>query len=261
MIWDFNPVAFSLFGLDVRWYGLVYALGFLLAYFWATNIHQQIVDRPLKKDDYQNVIFYTFVFGVIGGRIGEFVFYNPSLFFSNPLEILKIWHGGMSIHGGVLGAVFYLWYASRRYKSSFFSLSDPLVLPLSVVLIFGRFTNFINGELVGKPTGTDWGVVFPHVDSLLRHPTQLYESGYSLLLSVLLAFFLFRGEAQKPSFLTASFLVLYGVFRFVVEFWKPIGWEFLSLNTGQWLCLLMVILGSFVFWTYWKQKKDEPDLY
>jgi phosphatidylglycerol:prolipoprotein diacylglycerol transferase len=256
MIWDFDPVAFSLFGLDIRWYGLVYAVGFVFAYIWGYRIHQSIVQKPLKKEDYQNIIFYAFVWGVIGGRIGHFLFYTPHVLWEDPFEIFQVWHGGMSIHGGIFGTVLYLWYAQKHYQRSFFALSDPLVLPLAIILIFGRIANFINGELVGKPTGTDWGVVFPYIDDQLRHPTQLYESGYGVLLSLILGMFLMFGNPSRRGLLTSVFLIGYGTFRFIVEFWKPIGWSFWNLNAGQWLCMVMILAGIFIVITHATKTKN-----
>lgn len=246
MIWNFDPVAFSLLGISIRWYGLVYVLGFFLALQLGWHLQKSLTPTKISKKNFENLTFGLFLWGVIGGRIGHFLFYNPSVFRTDIWEILKVWHGGMSIHGGLLGALIFafLWY--RKHGVRFLWITDIFTLPLAITLIFGRIANFLNGELVGRPTGTDWGVIFPHIDSTLRHPSQLYESGKNLLLVLLLLYFLRKGYGRKEGFCTAFFLFGYGVLRFGIEFVRAPDGVLWGLTHGQWLSLLMVGVAAFL---------------
>ncbi|MBT3349264.1 prolipoprotein diacylglyceryl transferase [bacterium] len=242
MIWTNHAIAFSIFGLDVRWYGLVYIFGFVLCLLLGYKISQKLNARATKPE-WENLVFGLFFAGVLGGRFGEFLFYSPHVFFSDPLEIFKIWRGGMSIHGGLLGATaFGIWW-SRKYAVNFLKLSDSIVLPLSITLIFGRLANFLNGELYGLPTASqNWGIIFPQIDGWLRHPTQLYEAFYSAILAGIL-FWIFRKNGFRFRGLpTTIFLAGYGIFRFLVEFFKVPDGVIGPLTTGQILCAAMVVI-------------------
>jgi len=255
MIWQDYSVAFSVFGLTVKWYGIAYMLGFFLTTYLGWWIYNELSRKSNKLEfkGWEDLIFGIFFAGIIGGRLGEFIFYSPEILWKNPLEIFQIWHGGMSIHGGLLGALIFAIYWTRKHKVSLLSIADTIMIPLSIALGLGRITNFLNGELAGIPTNTDWGVIFPHVDNLLRHPTQLYEAAGSFILAGILWLMFIKCGKFRGS-LTILFLVGYGVTRFMIEFWKsPDGWEFLSLSTGQWLCLVMVGLAGFIFF---KQRKS-----
>jgi len=256
MIWQDYAVAFSIFGLDVRWYGIAYVAGFFLTTYLGWWIFRKISftlnkteGRDFQKLDFkqwEDLMFGIFFAGILGGRLGEFLFYSPQVFLNNPLELFQIWHGGMSIHGGLLGALIFTIYWTRKHKISLLDISDAVVIPLSITLGFGRITNFLNGELAGIPTNSNWGVIFPQVDNLLRHPTQLYESLGSFILAGIL-WLILEKYAKRRGILTAIFLAGYGVTRFIIEFWKsPDGWELLGLSTGQWLCLVMIALAVFI---------------
>ncbi|MCF7917860.1 prolipoprotein diacylglyceryl transferase [Candidatus Gracilibacteria bacterium] len=240
MIWDFNPIAFSILGLDVRWYGLVYIGGFLLTLWLGYRLQKITLNSPFSKEQFENAIFGVFLSGILGGRLGEFLFYSPHTLLDNFWEVFKIWHGGMSIHGGLLGSLIFLIIWTRKNKIPLLSLTDILVLPLAITLVFGRIANFLNGELVGRPTGGEWGMIFPHVDNIFRHPSQLYESGKNAFLSILIAYFFMRGYWKKRGGGTVLFVGGYGILRFFIEFFREpdgmIGW----LSTGQWLCLGMI---------------------
>ncbi len=242
MTWNLDPIAFSLFGLDVRWYGLSYVLGFFLVLIIG---HKIILRTGLKvsKSDFENLVFGLFFIGIVGGRLGEFLFYAPQTFLEDPLEVFKIWHGGMSIHGGILAAILFgVWWA-KKHKISFYCLADSLVIPLAIALGVGRIANFINGELVGIPTDQSWGVIFPHVDDLFRHPSQLYEAGKNFILAGLLMWLLIKDFWKKPGFLFSVFLIGYGVLRFIIEFCREPDGMIWVLSTGQVLCLGMVVFG------------------
>lgn len=239
MIWNFDPVAFSVFSLEVRWYGLSYLLGFFLCLHVGYAISQKIkLNMPQKT--FEDLIFGMFLFGVLGGRLGEFLFYSPGTFFSHPLEVFKIWHGGMSIHGGILGVLLFLFWKSQKNKLPFLKLADSIVIPLALALGFGRLANFINGELVGIPTDQTWGVIFPHIDALLRHPSQLYEAGKNFFLAGVLFYGLQKKWWHQTGLLFYSFLLGYGMLRFFIEFFREPDGQLGPLSTGQGLCLLMI---------------------
>lgn len=246
-IWNLDPVAFSIFGLDIRWYGLVYIFGFFLALYWGWYLWISINPKiKIKKEQFENLIFGTFFFGVLGGRIGEFLFYSPKTFIYDFFEIFKVWNGGMSIHGGILGSIIFIIFWTRKNNIHFLRVTDILVLPLAITLFLGRGANFLNGELVGTLTDQSWGVVFPHVDEYLRHPSQIYEMVKNLLLFGILSFGFQKKLWKKGGFLSGIFLIGYGSFRFFIEFFRePDGWIYF-LSTGQVLCILMIVIGGFV---------------
>lgn len=252
MIWDMNPIAFSILDIDVRWYGLVYALGFFFCD-WAgwKRISQRNI---ITKKEWDTFILGVFITGVLGGRIGEFLFYQTDMIFSNPLEILKVWHGGMSIHGGVIAAIAWIVFWGKKHKISPLILTDTIALPLAIVLIFGRLANWMNGELWGRATGTDWGVIFPHVDNVLRHPSQLYESFKNLLLSAILLLVGMKESWKKAGIQTVIFLAGYGIFRFIIEFYRePSSWVGI-VTTGQALCGTMILAALSLAWSqkFWR---------
>ncbi len=253
MIWNIDPVAFEIFGWPVRWYGIIYLVGFFIVQHFGWRILSQNSNHPLTRPQWEDACFYTFLFGIIGGRLGEFLFYSPRTFWTHPIEIIKIWQGGLSMHGGFLGALIALYFWSQKQKRSVITIFDALVVPLSAVIGLGRIANFINGEIVGIPTNTNWGVVFPHVDELLRHPVQLYESASMFLLcSILYGFW--KYIPLKKGTLTQAFLVGYGVFRFVVEFWKESPGYIAGFKTGQVLCFIMILVG--LVWKIVDQKTN-----
>jgi len=253
--WNLDPIAFSILGLEVRWYGLVYIFGFFLTSFLGEKILRK-THPNLKKSDFENAIFGIFFAGILGGRLGEFIFYSPATFWENPLEILKIWNGGMSIHGGIIAAVLATAFFAKKTRIPLWNWLDALVIPLAITLIFGRLANFWNGELVGIPTDQSWGVIFPHIDNLLRHPSQLYESAKNLILAVILVEFFRRGCWKFPGFLTTIFLAGYGILRFAIEFVRESDGTIGTISTGQILSAGMVILAFAIAFSqnFWKKK-------
>jgi len=218
-IWNLDPVAFSFLGIDIRWYGLVYIFGFLLTLHWGWHLWQSVnKKKKIKKEKFENLVFGTFFFGVLGGRLGEFIFYSPETFIYDFFEIFKVWNGGMSIHGGILGAMLFVFFWARKNKISFFQITDIFVIPLTIALMLGRGANFMNGELVGQLTDQSWGVIFPHVDEYFRHPSQLYEVLKNLLLFGIL-YSLFRRKLwEKRGILTGIFLMGMELCDFLLNF-------------------------------------------
>lgn len=240
-----DPIIFHLGPLAVRWYGMMYLLGFVAAYL----IIRYLADKrgvALSSDDLSDLLFFAVIGVVAGGRLGYVLFYNPSYYFEHPLQIIAIWEGGMSFHGGLLGVVIAATLYCRRRNLPLLLTGDILVTAATVGLGFGRIGNFINGELWGRVTDVSWGVVFPGAGPLPRHPSQLYEAfaeGPVLLLLLLLLHR--RGvRAGIPFF---SFFLLYGIFRFLIEFFRQpdpqLGFLWGGATMGQLLCLGMVVIG------------------
>lgn len=252
-----NPIAIQVGVLKVHWYGLMYLIGFILA--WALAHYR--AKKPSSGWSSQQVgdlIFYGALGVIIGGRLGYMLFYNFPVFISNPLVLFKIWDGGMSFHGGVLGVAIATWIYARRYHRSWVDVVDfssPLV-PLG--LGAGRLGNFINGELWGRVTTVPWGMVFPNAGPLPRHPSQLYEF---LLEGILLFIILWwYSSKRRPRFaVTAMFLLLYGCFRFFVEFFRQpdpqigfIAWGWLT--EGQLLSFPLILIGCIALWWGYRRK-------
>ena len=243
---QFNTIAISIGHLHIRWYGLMYLLAFLA---FIVLAKRRLKLFPLiKNEDIDNLLTWSVLGVILGGRLGYVLFYKPAYYFSNPGEILAIWEGGMSFHGGFLG-VLLTCYCFARYKGwKFFDLMDFVAPAVPIGLAFGRLGNFINGELWGRPTDGPWGVVFPQAgDMLTRHASQLYQ----MSLEGFLLFGLLWWFASKPrqrGAVSAVFLLGYGAARFVVEFAREpdafLGTLSLGLSMGQWLCVPMLAAGA-----------------
>lgn len=272
---QFDPIAFSLGPLKVHWYGIAYAAAFVLAW-WLGRLRVRAGRLPgVNQEALSDLMFYSMLGVVLGGRIGYILFYDLSAYVAEPLNVFKVWQGGMSFHGGLLGVLAATAWWTRKHKLHFFDTVDfvaPLVPP---GLLTGRLANFVNGELWGKYTGSDWGVIFPATDpnmsrlgldaaqlqaqyaagalnQFARHPTQLYEAALEGL--VLFAVLWWFSAKPRPRYAVSGvFALLYGVFRFAVEFvrvpdqqldYLALGW----VTMGQLLSLPLVALGLFLLW-------------
>jgi phosphatidylglycerol---prolipoprotein diacylglyceryl transferase len=231
--------------LAVRWYGLMYLIGFAVSYFL---VRYQLTKNRLsiRAQDIDSLFLYLLAGLVIGARFGYVIFYNFGSYLESPIEIVEVWHGGMSFHGGLIGCVIAGILFCRKYGADFWQLSDLIIVTAPVGLGLGRIGNFINGELYGRVTDLPWAMVFPSGGPLPRHPSQIYEfllEG-ALLFSIL---WFLRNRALKSGALTALFLMLYGLFRFSVEFFRQpdqqIGFIFGYFTMGQALSSLMILIG------------------
>lgn len=250
-----DPVFLQLGPLQFRWYGLMYVIGFVAAYFIIRNEARR---RSLKLDSeaVADLIFCLAIGVVVGGRLGYVLFYDLAAYLAQPLKIFAIWQGGMSFHGGLLGvAVAGLWYA-RRFEVPYLQLADLAALATPVGLGLGRIGNFINGELFGRPTSMPWGMIFPGGGPLPRHPSQLYEA----FLEGLVLYFVVRFLARRftaTGTAMAAFLGGYGLFRFIVELFRQpdtqlgVFWGFFSM--GQLLSLPLFLAGALLL--VWLNKK------
>lgn len=246
---NFDPIAFSIGPLAVRWYGLMYLVGFI-AFLVLGKMRARDSWRGMSKSDVDDLLFYGVIGVILGGRLGYALFYKPMHYLDNPLEILMIWKGGMASHGGIVGVAIAMWLFARARGKSFLTVADFVMPLVPLGLAAGRFGNFINGELWGRvadPAAWPWAMVFPNArDGLPRHPSQLYQFALEgLALFVLL--WLVSGKQRRPGVIGAWFLVGYGVFRFIAEFAREpdefLGLLAFKLSMGQWLSLPMIALG------------------
>ncbi len=243
---DFDPVIFSIGPLNLRWYGLMYIIGFALAW-WLAKRRAQRADINWSNDQVDDVIFYGALGVILGGRLGYILFYKFEDFLNQPAILYRVWEGGMSFHGGLIGVILALWLFSRRYKKSLFAVTDFIAPMIPLGLGFGRVGNFINNELWGKPTELPWGVI-PINGQLALHPSQLYEAFLEgLVLFVIL--WVYSSRPRPVMSISGLFLLCYGLFRFMVEFVRvpdiDIGYlAFDWLTMGQVLSLPMIFIGG-----------------
>ncbi|MCB5185358.1 prolipoprotein diacylglyceryl transferase [Methylobacillus gramineus] len=256
---QFDPVAIHLGPFGIHWYGLMYLTGFL-AFLWLGRwriAHQNWWGwSPKMLDD---ALFYGALGVILGGRVGYALFYQHEYYLEHPLEILFLWQGGMSFHGGFIGVLVAMLIFARQRQLTFFGIMDFVAPLVPVGLGAGRMGNFINGELWGRPSELPWAMVFPQIDNIARHPSQLYE----FLLEGIVLFILLWWYSSKPrarGTVSALFLIGYGSFRFLVEFTRQpddfLGLLSLGLSMGQWLSLPMMIAGIWLFIS--SQRKHSP---
>ncbi|MGE3623557.1 MAG: prolipoprotein diacylglyceryl transferase [Bdellovibrionales bacterium] len=246
-----DPVAVSFGPLVVRWYALAYLAGFVLGWLYCLRLARQNPKGPTPKQ-FDDFLTWAVIGTVIGGRLGYVLFYQPDYYFSHPLEMLQIWHGGMSFHGGMLGVAAAALIFARRRHINFFAFTDVLACVAPIGLGLGRIANFVNGELYGRVTDAAIGMVFPHGGDLPRHPSQLYEAlAEGLILGIIMYLASRRTKWRaRPGFLSGLFLVLYGAFRFTLEFFREpdpqLGFLWAGATMGQWLCLPMILFGLYL---------------
>ena len=246
-----DPILFHLGPLAVRWYGLMYLLGFVAAFFIISRLAPRR-QLPLDSDAVSDLLFYIVLGVILGGRCGYVLFYNFSYFLEHPLQIFAVWQGGMSFHGGLTGVIIATLIYCRRHAIAILPLADILAIAATIGLGLGRIGNFINGELWGRVTTLPWGVVFPAAGPQPRHPSQLYEAMLEGPVIFSLLYWLFARNVRNGS-VFFSFLIFYGVGRFIIEFFREpdqqIGFLWGGATMGQLLCLAMILLGSGgLFW-------------
>ena len=248
---QFDPVAFSLGPLAVRWYGLMYLLGFML-FLWLGRLRaRRLPELGFDAQSLDDMLFYGVLGVVIGGRLGQVLFYEPGYYSAHPLEIFAVWKGGMSFHGGFLGVLAAMWFCARKSGKRFFQLTDFIAPLVPLGLAAGRLGNFINGELWGRvadPT-LPWAMIFPQVDSQPRHPSQLYQfAAEGLLLFLIL--WLYSARPRPRGAVSGLFLIGYGALRFLAEYFREpdagiFGHSYL-ISMGQWLSVPMIAIGLYL---------------
>jgi phosphatidylglycerol:prolipoprotein diacylglycerol transferase len=254
---NFDPIAFSIFSLEIRWYSLAYIMGIVVGWLLCKKIFVQKSDVNEKFDDY---ITYLIIGIIIGGRLGYVIFYNFNYYLNNFFDIFKIWQGGMSFHGGLIGIIIASSLFAKRNNQNVFLYLDLVSLVAPIGIFFGRLANFINSELYGTPTEIPWAVTFIQVDNISRHPSQLYEATLEgIILFLILVYFRNKNYLKKPGLISSLFLIYYSIFRFCVEFFRvpdeQIGYLIFELSMGQIISLIFILIGAILF--YLKNENEQ----
>ena len=250
---NFDPVAFDIFSLEIRWYSLSYIFGILLG--WIYCKYKLITNVAIKElfDDY---IFYLILGIIFGGRLGYVLIYNLKYYYANPLEILMIWHGGMSFHGAVIGIILSTFFFCKKNNIKLFYFLDIVSLAAPIGIFLGRISNYINSELYGRETDIFWSVKFLSVDNINRHPSQLYEALFEGIILFIILNYMISRDSKKEGYISSLFLIFYSIFRFFIEFTREpdqhIGLLIFSLSMGQIISIIVLFCGVVL----WQIKKN-----
>ena len=247
-----DPIALNLGFFAIKWYSLAYLAGILIGYWYLTVLIRQ-PGSPMARRHADDFIFHATLGIIVGGRLGYILFYQPSIL-QNPLDIFKLWEGGMSLHGGTIGVILAIWWMARQEKLSFLRMCDYIACAVPFGLFFGRLANFVNGELWGKVTSVPWGIVFPGAGDLPRHPSQLYEAILEgPVMFAILAILFWKTKARyEPGKLFGVAALTYGAARFYVEFYRESDAQLMEfaqrtgLHMGQWLTIPLLVLGAYL---------------
>lgn len=239
---NINPVLVTLGPFQIRYYGLIYALGFIVAYLMLRSFIRQ-KKLHMEERDLDTFLLYLIIGVILGARLAYILLYNLSFYLHHPLEFIMIWHGGLSFHGGLGGAVIASWLFCRKKKVSFLHLADYMVIPTALALALGRIGNFLNGELWGRMTDVPWAVKFQGVEGF-RHPSQVYESAKNFLIFFVLLWQI--KKEHKEGYIFGVFLLLYGILRFLVEFVREPEIYIGPLTMGQVLSIPVFLIGAYL---------------
>ncbi len=247
---DFDPVAFSIFSFEIRWYSLSYIFGIIFGWLYCKK---KLIKNELYQNLFDDYIFYLVIGIIIGGRLGYVFIYNIAYYLNNPFKIFILWEGGMSFHGALIGIVIATYLFSLKKNISSFYLLDLVAVSAPIGIFFGRMSNFINSELYGRETDVFWSVKFLLIDSINRHPSQIYEAILEgLLLFIILNFFI-STKNKKDGYLSSMFLIFYSIFRFFVEFTRQpdehVGLLIFNLSMGQMISILTLAIGM-ILWQF-----------
>lgn len=246
-----SPVALDLGFFQIRWYSLAYIAGILLGWWYLLKLIAR-PGSPMARRHADDLVFYATLGVLLGGRLGYVFFYKPLFYFENPGEVIRVWDGGMSFHGGVIGVSLAILLMARKHKLDWLRIHDYVACTVPIGLFFGRLANFVNGELWGRPGDVPWAMTFPLADGEPRHPSQLYEAGLEGIALFALLWLLFWKSAARlhPGKLVGTFLIGYGLSRFVVEFFREpdqhLGLLWLGMSMGQWLTVPMILGGAYL---------------
>lgn len=247
---NLDPVLIDFGLIVIRWYSLAYIFGIVIGWWFGKKIINHIIKNTnlkFKLEDFDDLISYLIISIIVGGRIGYVIFYNFEYYISNPLEIIKVWEGGMSFHGALLGIIFGTYLFSKKKEVSTFFMLDIIACVAPIGIFLGRIANFINGELIGKVTDVSWYVIFPMVDTLPRHPSQIYEAILEGLVLFLILNILVFKKKYKVGSSSCLFLIYYGIFRISAEIFREpdihLGYLFGFLSMGTMLSFLMILSG------------------
>jgi len=240
---NFDPVAFQVFSVDIRWYSLSYIFGLIFGWIYCQKI---LIKDNLKKKLFDDYILYLILGIIVGGRLGYILIYNPIYYLQNIKEILMIWNGGMSFHGALMGIILTTIIFCKKNNQNMFYFLDLVSLSAPIGIFFGRISNFINSELYGRETDVTWSVKFIQIDNLNRHPSQLYEAFFEGIILFIILNFLNNKLVYKPGVIASLFLFFYSMFRFVIEFVREpdahIGLVYLNMTMGQIISLITIMI-------------------
>ena len=245
---NFDPVALQIFSFEIRWYSLAYIIGIFSG--WIVGKRFFITNSALKQT-FDDFITYSILAIILGGRLGYVLLYNPKYYFYNFLDIFKIWEGGMSFHGGLIGVILASIIFAKKNNQNPYNYLDVVSIVAPIGIFFGRIANFINSELYGHETNLPWSVKFIQIDNLNRHPSQLYEAIFEgLILFLILIYFRKKGFMKIPGLISSLFLIFYSLFRFVIEFFRvpdeQLGYLYFNLSMGQIISLIFFIAGIYL---------------
>ena len=246
---NFDPVAFQIFSLEIRWYSLSYIIGILIGWFLSKRI---FISNNELRDKFDDYITYLILGIIIGGRLGYVFFYNFEYYMNNFTDIFKVWQGGMSFHGGLLGIIFVSILFAKKNNHDPFKYLDVVAIVAPIGIFFGRIANFINSELYGIETNLPWGVKFLKIDNLSRHPSQIYEAIFEGVILFIILSMLFNRLRNIPGIISGYFLILYSFFRFVIEFFREpdqqLGYLFFNLSMGQIISCIALTCGLIIIY-------------
>ena len=247
---NFDPVAFQIISFEIRWYSLAYIFGIIIGWLLCKKIFISNTNINEKFDDF---ITFLIIGIILGGRLGYIFFYNFNYYLNNFFDIFKIWQGGMSFHGGLLGIIVASIIFAKKNNQDPFTYLDQVSLVAPIGIFFGRLAHFVNSELYGTTTNVPWSVIFVKIDNLARHPSQLYEAALEgLILFLILMYFRKKKFLSKPGTISGLFLIFYSIFRFFVEFYRvpddQIGYLAFNLSIGQIISLVFLIIGTTIFY-------------
>ena len=251
---NFDPVAFQIFSVEIRWYSLSYIFGIILGWFYCKKF--LIKDKKINNL-FDDLITYLILGIIIGGRLGYVIFYNPVYYSKNLIEIFMIWNGGMSFHGGVLGTIIVTYIFGKKNNINCYIFLDLIAMSAPIGIFLGRISNFINSELYGRQTDIFWAVIFKKIDNLSRHPSQIYEAFFEgIILFILLNFTFKKYFFKSPGIISSIFIIFYSLFRFLIEFTREpdaqLGFIFLNFTLGQIISIIFFIAGLSLYY-----KKNE----
>ena len=246
---NFDPVAFEIFSLEIRWYSLSYIFGLVFGWYFAKN---KLIKDNAQREYFDDYITYLIISIILGGRLGYVIIYDPIYFISNPVEIIKIWQGGMSFHGALIGIIIGTHLFCKNKNQNIFSYLDVVAVCSPIGIFLGRISNFINSELYGIETNVPWSVKFIKIDDLNRHPSQIYEAIFEGVLLFIILRMLFNRLRNTPGIISGYFLILYSFFRFVIEFFREpdqqLGYLFFNLSMGQIISCLALTSGLIIIY-------------
>ena len=246
---NFDPIAFQILSLEIRWYSLAYIIGIILGW---TYCKKKLIKDQYILNLFDDFITYLIVGVILGGRLGYALFYNLKYYLENPFEILMVWNGGMSFHGGLIGVIIASRLFSNKHNINQFIFLDLVALSAPIGIFFGRIANFINSELYGRAADLPWSVQFILIDNIKRHPSQLYEAFFEgIVLFFILRYFFKKQYLNRPGQISGLFLIFYSLFRFLVEFFRlpdqQMGYLILNLSMGQLISIVFLIIGTLLF--------------